>query len=72
MARHSFNCKVARSTPSKLSQLALTAGFVYGTGGAVGRFLDAIAQGTLVVVKADDLKKIKKNKRGVDTEVDSS
>jgi hypothetical protein len=66
MARCTANYKVAASTKAKLSQLAIQFGFVYGRGGWVGKLLDAIASGDIVLVRSQDLEKIKKNqKRGL-------
>lgn len=54
----SSHFRVDERTPDELSRIAVTLGYIYGSGGAVGEMLDAIASGNLIVIPKENWEKI--------------
>ncbi len=54
----SAHFRIDEETPSELSRIAVTLGYIYGSGGAVGEMLDAIASGELLIIPKENWEKI--------------
>lgn len=54
----SSHFRVDEITPNELSRIAVTLGYIYGNGGAVGEMLDAIAKGELLIVPKENWEKV--------------
>jgi len=49
--RTALGARVSAATPDKLKALAEALGYLYGGGGSVGKLLDAIASGEVLLVQ---------------------
>ena len=49
--RVSMHVRVDPDTPKRIQEMAVSLGYVYGKGGAVGEFLDAIAAQVITLSK---------------------
>jgi hypothetical protein len=58
--RTSFHVRVDPQTPSVLNDKARKLGYIYGSGGATGELLDAIAKEKLILVPQEEWEKFKK------------
>ncbi len=55
-----LHARVEHATPSALKEQAVKLGYTYGSSGATGEMLDAIAEGRLVIVPHDAWEQLKK------------
>ena len=45
-----MQARVSQETPGRLHEKAAAMGYIHGSGGSIGQFLDAIANDALVVI----------------------
>ncbi len=50
LTRRQMQARVSQETPGKLHEKAASMGYIHGSGGSIGQFLDAIANDALVVI----------------------
>jgi DNA-binding LacI/PurR family transcriptional regulator len=54
LARTSLHARVAPQTAEKIKEIAEKLGYVYDDEGSIGQLLDAIAQGKVILIKAQE------------------
>ncbi|MCC5644763.1 hypothetical protein LC607_17825 [Nostoc sp. CHAB 5824] len=52
--RESLHARVAPKTADKLKEIAFVLGYIYDEQGSTGQLLDAIAQGELILISANN------------------
>lgn len=58
LTRKQMQARVSQETPNRLHEKAAAFGYLHGSGGSIGQFLDAIADDTLVVIPREVWQKI--------------
>lgn len=58
LTRKQMQARVSQETPNRLHEKAAALGYIHGSGGSIGQFLDAIADDTLVVIPKETWQKI--------------
>ena len=50
LTRRQMQARVSQETPGNLHEKAAAMGYIHGSGGSIGQFIDAIADDALVVI----------------------